>query len=432
MVERPLFGIGGNPVLHSRSPELFKILAGKKRNFDYVRVNADSAEELIGIFKDLGFSGMNITAPFKSDIIRFLNNIDGSAKKAGAVNLLKKEGGRINGYNTDYLGVVDSFRYNGIDIPGKKALVIGAGGAARAAIYGLKNEGAIVSVVNRGRERGESAASNLGIDLINKDDIEIFLKDTEIVVSTVESDSGIFDSGWIKTGGTLLTANYKKKSTVNTGPLHYSVLDGIDWLFFQGVPSFKILTGHKTKDLYPDYKKIKRKLSEEGKKYSKIYLTGFMGSGKSSVGKILAKTNGFRFYDIDREIELKKKLSIKEIFEKKGELYFRKIEKEALEIISGENNIVCSTGGGIVKNRDNREILIKDSVVVWIYSGLKDLSKRLDLLSRPLWNEKKPQEVEGLFMGRKNYYSETADIIVLNNRSAGLCAKNIFNEISKI
>lgn len=431
MAERPLFGVGGNPVLHSRSPELFNILAGEKKNFDYVRVNAESAEELISIFKTLDFSGMNITAPFKSDLIRFLDNIDEHAKNTGAVNLIKKEGSRIKGYNTDCLGVIDSLKYNRIDVSKKKALVIGAGGAARAAVYGLKSGGAKVSIVNRGREKGESAALDLGVDLIDKNTLEIFLKDTEIVINTIGGKTEILDPVWIKTGGILFSADYKKR-TVNTVPQHYSVFDGFDWLFFQGIPSFEILTGQKTKGLYRDYNKIKRKISEERKKNSKIYLTGFMGSGKSSVGKILAKKIGFRFYDIDREIELREKLSIKEIFAKKGELYFRKIEKKSLENISEENNIVCSTGGGIIINRGNREIIKKDSVVIWIYADLKGVAERVDMSSRPLWNRKEYGETEGLFLNRKNYYSETADIIMLNNKSAGRCAENIFNEISEI
>ncbi|MEN8153150.1 MAG: shikimate kinase [Acidobacteriota bacterium] len=431
MAERLLYGVGGNPVLHSKSPELFKILAGENRNFDYVRVKAESAEELIRLFEKLGFSGMNITAPFKSDIISYLDNIDDDAKKAGAVNLIKKIGEKIKGYNTDVKGVLDSFKFNGIEVEGKKTLVVGAGGAARAAIFGLKNEGAMVSVVNRSRERGKLTASDLGVDLIEKEKLELFLRDADIIVSTLDRDRDLINPEWIRKGAILLRADYKKRN-LEPASLHYSELDGFDWLFFQGVPSFEILTGSETEDLYLNYKNIKEKIAAGGKKPAKIYLTGFMGSGKSSTGRIMAEKGGYLFYDIDAEIEKSEGISIKKIFEEKGEKYFRKIEKVVLEKISRENNIICSTGGGIVKDPENRNILKKDSVVVWIYSDLKNILHRVDPFPRPLMNGKNQADMENLFKDRKNYYAEVADIIVPNNNNIENCSRSIYEEISKL
>ncbi len=140
-----------------------------------------------------------------------------------------------------------------------------------------------------------------------------------------------------------------------------------------------------------------------------IFLVGFMGSGKSTVGEILSKKTGLKFVDIDSEIEKKEKMSIKDIFEKKGEHYFRELEKKEIEEFSQKDGFVVSTGGGLGANPENMEKMKKHGVVVWLQVSLDEVLRRCGndknrpLLNQPLENLKK------LFEDRQKVYS-LADI----------------------
>ncbi len=145
-----------------------------------------------------------------------------------------------------------------------------------------------------------------------------------------------------------------------------------------------------------------------------IYLTGFRGSGKTTLGKELAKIKQMIFIDMDELIVEKTKLSIPEIFEKYGEAYFRKIESEILLEISANNNQVVSTGGGIIISEGNREILKKTGLCIYLtaspeitYERIKDDGNRPALTSSPL-----KKEIGEILKFRKPLYKETADLVL--------------------
>ena len=146
-----------------------------------------------------------------------------------------------------------------------------------------------------------------------------------------------------------------------------------------------------------------------------FYLVGMMGSGKSSVGKILANKLQFSIIDIDKEIEKDEKLSIKEIFEKKGENYFREIESKYL--LRKRNSAVVSCGGGIVLNKKNREFLKTSGYTIYLQSSIPTLEKRLlNKSSRPLLNNENLKEtLINLYSKRKKLYISTADITIITD-----------------
>lgn len=147
-----------------------------------------------------------------------------------------------------------------------------------------------------------------------------------------------------------------------------------------------------------------------------IYLVGFMGSGKSTIGKMLAEKLNMRFVDIDKEVEKSQSLQIKDIFAKFGEKYFRDLEKSKLKEYIGKTGYVVSTGGGLGADRQMMELMKQNGKVVWINASLDTILERCkNDTDRPLL--KLPfDDLSNLFEKRKEVYS-LADIVINSDDS---------------
>ena len=161
-----------------------------------------------------------------------------------------------------------------------------------------------------------------------------------------------------------------------------------------------------------------------------IYLVGFMGTGKSSVGCQLAKERGWNFIDLDELIELKEQRRIVDIFAKDGEAYFRKIEKNILKQVSTQKKFVVACGGGVVLDKDNIKLMKKTGRMICLYASPEQILKRVSLNNdRPLLNVEKPQKrIELLLKMRAPYYMQADKIIDTSNFSV----KQVVKKISKI
>ena len=156
-----------------------------------------------------------------------------------------------------------------------------------------------------------------------------------------------------------------------------------------------------------------------------------MGSGKSTVGKILAKKMAIPFIDLDHYIEVKNNKSITNIFKENGEAHFRELESDALSQIE-ESTVLVACGGGIVQNKINREKLLSTGKVVFLHTSIPEIAKRLkDSIDRPLLKEKERiQELTKIWNGRKDYYQETAHILVNTDRqSPNEISEDIFKQV---
>ena len=147
-----------------------------------------------------------------------------------------------------------------------------------------------------------------------------------------------------------------------------------------------------------------------------FYLIGMMGSGKSSVGKLLANKLEFSNIDIDNEIEKDEKLSIKEIFELKGENYFREIENKYL--LRKKKSAVVSCGGGIILNKKNREFLKTSGYTIYLKSSIPTLEKRLlNENGRPLLsNDNLKETLINIYSKRKTLYTSSANTTIITDR----------------
>lgn len=154
-----------------------------------------------------------------------------------------------------------------------------------------------------------------------------------------------------------------------------------------------------------------------------ISLVGYMGSGKSHISKILSEKLDFKLIDLDKEISRRNKLTIPEIFEKKGEIYFRKLEREALEeILATEENVVLSLGGGAPVYYNNMEIINHNSKSFFLRASINTLSERLSKQKekRPLIanisEENLPEFIAKHLFERNEFYSKAQFNINTDNR----------------
>ncbi|ACN98971.1 shikimate kinase [Sulfurihydrogenibium azorense Az-Fu1] len=160
-----------------------------------------------------------------------------------------------------------------------------------------------------------------------------------------------------------------------------------------------------------------------------IYLVGFMGSGKSTVGKLLADKTSRDFVDVDKLIEEREKMKIKDIFEKKGELYFRELEKKYLQELLNTQNLVVSTGGGLGADAENMNQMKKNGIVIWLDLNLNTILERIkNDENRPLLNQPL-DKIKKLFDERKKVYGLATYRINAENKTPFQIVEEILNKI---
>ncbi len=161
-----------------------------------------------------------------------------------------------------------------------------------------------------------------------------------------------------------------------------------------------------------------------------IYLVGFMGTGKTVVGKLLAKKLSRKCFDLDKLIEDKEGVSIPEIFSRNGEAYFRRLEKEALKKASNDKEVVVSCGGGVILDKDNIKLMKKTGMLVCLNAAPKVILKRISgNKGRPLLNVDNPlKRIELLLKMRAPFYAE-ADKTV---NTSQLTIKEVVAKIAKM
>lgn len=408
-----IFAVAGNPVLHSKSPAVFNA-AFQELSIDavYTRLAAWSAQDIVDTILAIGLKGVNITSPFKEGVIPFLDDMDGDARNIGAVNTVLAADGKLTGYNTDHLGVRHTFLQNGISLFQKKALVLGAGGAARAAAYGLTREGARVVICNRTLNKALQLALDFGCHAVPLGRVDDELEDADILVSCLPHLEGrIVNPAALTKRLTVLDANYGKESHLSRDARSRgcTVIDGREWLLFQAVEAFIRLTG-----LTAPLGKMRKALYDTpiGKKEN-VALVGFMGTGKTSVGGHLGRLTGKTVIDTDRAIEKETARSIQDIFASAGEAGFRAVEREVVRQIGHVSDAVIACGGGVVVDGENVATLKKNSVVVWLWASEETILKRVgDGMGRPLLSEERELVIERLLDSRRYRYACASDLIV--------------------
>lgn len=433
-----ILAVTGQPILHSKSPHLFREVFSKKAvDYSYFRIVSDDVSEVVQIMKELELTGLNVTAPFKAAIIPFLDSTDEEARAIGAVNTIVNKQGRLKGFNTDHIGVVESFRDKGIDPVGKRILIIGAGGAGRASIFGLKNMNANVFIIDIQEKWAQKAASDFSITSLPYSSLASEVPKADILILAVDSSIQTIKSEWISTNQIVFDINYKPSSLTETAKLNNCpLITGKEMLINQAVYGYFHFFGNE----YQTQKNEIKKAMLEGfnhsinnKQSQTIALTGFMGSGKTTIGKELAKLLSYEFIDCDVEVEKRIKKPIADFFVQEGEDKFREIETEVLRTLTRKSKIVLSCGGGAVIKKENRELLRTLTYPIWLYCDIETSLKRGNDGKRPLLNNTKPIETAtNLFNQRKNLYASTCELLLATGKKTPKQLANyLYEEISK-
>lgn len=407
-----LFAVTGKPIVQSKSPQMYNAaFADAGIDATYFRLAAESAEQAIFLFKQIELAGMNVTSPFKETIMPLLDEVHDEAQKIGGVNTIVNRNDKLHGYNTDYYGVIQSFEDAGIDLKDKKCVVLGAGGAAKAAAYGLLQKGAHVVIVNRTYDKAVAAAEKLGCQSAPAGQLQQIMGESEIIVSALTRHVNIVQPEWLKSSHIIFDANYKDSPLVKmANDKGCNVIDAEHWLLHQAVMSFELYTGQKSNTSV-----MQEALNDSlNAKFQTVSFIGMMGTGKTSLGKPLAEAMHRAFKDTDIAIVEKYKMTISEIFQRDGEPVFRRLEAEELSrSFHADVPYVVSCGGGIVKNENNRKLLKQNALVIWLVSSPKSILSRINISKRPLLQVDDPEKKLAELIGeRKALYAKTADLAI--------------------
>lgn len=391
------FGLTGNPLGHSLSKvihsELFKL---KNVDFTYELLPTDNLEKLFSAHLS-NLDGFNITIPYKTDIISFLNDVDDKVKLYNACNTVVNRDGVCTGYNTDVYGFLNTLKNCNITLENKKVLVLGSGGVSRMMVFESALSGAEVYIISRNRSKCEEIKeevrekTGLNVFVVSEDEIK---EDFDIVFNGTpcgmypEVLSLPIDFEKIINVPFVFDTIYNPRETLLTRLTKYcgnKAQNGLYMLVEQAAVAQKLFGGLEYND--EEVQAVVDKISIEPICLNKnIILVGPPGSGKSTIGKELADIFGLDFVDTDAEI-VRKYGKITDIFEKHGENFFRQLEREVLGSLVNKRNLLISTGGGIVVNSESMEKLCSDNdnIVVFINPSFDILLSRTSKFDdRPL------------------------------------------------
>ena len=451
-----VLGVIGNPIEHTLSPVIHNTISEKMGiNAVYVPIRVE--DDIQGAVKGawaMGFGGLNVTVPYKQDVMDSLVEVDELAKEIGAVNTLVPAEGGFKGFNTDMPGLFRALTFHGVSLEGKKAIVIGAGGASRAVCAMLVHYGAEkIYLINRSIEKAQDIAG------LSDKIVPLGIAENDPVGSYKDIPSGEYiafqcTSLGLRSGDPLLIDDdefYKKISygydliynpaetpfTLKLKSLGIPYDNGLTMLLYQAVIAF---------ELWFDVK-IPEEICEEARRalFRKVYkgcdnivLTGYMGSGKSSVGKKLAEKLGRTYIDVDEYIVESEKKTIPQIFDESGEEGFRAIETRALRELHNKyfGNAIIATGGGAVLRQENIDILSEMGNVFYLFADVETTFNRVKGdTNRPLLSSSDEEElrkkIETMIGQRRGYYEISADFFVdTNSKNIDDIVDEIINSVS--
>ncbi len=257
-----LFGVIGDPIEHSLSPILHNA-AFDHLKMDYVflafRVKKENVENALKGMRALDIHGLNVTMPHKSTVINYLDEIDQTSKSLNAVNTILNKDGRLCGFNTDGVGALRALEKNDVNLKGKKLLLLGAGGAARAIAYSLAQKVGELIILNRTGKQAENLAAvlrrNVNKKIVSKaltsSNVHESLKESDILVNATSVgmkpnvDQSLVAAEWLKPDLVVMDIVYNPVETKlirDAKKAKAKVVNGVEMLIYQGAASFTIWT----------------------------------------------------------------------------------------------------------------------------------------------------------------------------------------------
>ena len=394
------YGLIGEKLGHSFS----KIIHEKLADYTYDLIPL-SLEELDVFMREKEFSAINVTIPYKETVIPYLDEVDPKAAKMGAVNTVVQRNGKLFGYNTDYFGFRYMLEHNHIQIAGKKVLVLGRGGASKAVIAVLEDMGAAEI---------HTIYYKIAEDSISYETCYALHTDAQVIVNTTPVDM-YPNSGHTPIDLTPFT-KLEAVADVVYNPLRTRLVLDAEEKGCQAIGGLEMLVGQAkyAVEIFLDQSLPEDSIDVVYKdlmaERRNLVLIGMSGCGKSTLGKLAAEKLGKTFVDTDAEIIKRIGMSIADYFAAYGEDSFRKVESEVVQEISTQNNLVISTGGGVIKNPENIRWLKGNGTVIWIQRDPELLESGN---GRPLVPDQ--EAVRRLYKERLPLYTAAAETIIEND-----------------
>lgn len=398
------FGLLGEKLGHSYSPQIHSRL--KDYEYKLYEVARENVTEFLAATE---LSGMNVTIPYKKTVLDQLSWISEVGKKMGCVNTLVKKEDGWHGYNTDYYGFCALVKHSGIEVSGKKALVLGSGGASNTVCRALEDLGAAeILVISRS---GENNYDNIA----KHADAKIVVNTTPVGMYPNNGVSPLDLRVFTALDGVLDVVYNPSRTAIilQAEELGIPCASGLYMLVAQAKRAAELFT-----DTVIEDRVIGEITAELERQMLNIILVGMPGCGKSAIGRRLSEKTGMPLIEADREIIAMAGKEIPAIFAESGEPGFRAIETRVLAEAGKRSGCILSTGGGCITRPENYPLLHQNGQIIWIRRALKDLPTD----GRPL---SQANPLEKLYAERKDKYAAFADYTVDNSGTIDEAADTI-------
>lgn len=401
---KKVYGLLGRKLGHSWSVPIHQALGCE----DYRLIELEPEE--LGLFlarEDIG--GLNVTIPYKRDVMPFCDVIDEEARAIGSVNTLVRREGRLYGYNTDIEGFYYMLHRANICLKGKKVVILGSGGASLTAQTAAKRDGAreIVVISRSGPDNYENLSRRHADAqvLINTTPVGMWpnMAGRPVDLTCLPRLEAVADVIY-NPGRTDLLLQAEELGLRCTGglPMLAAQAVGAEERFFA-----ETIPGDEFAASIPD-DETEKIVSQLWRERTNLVLTGMPGCGKTTVGRALADLSGRPLVDLDGEIVRRAGRSIPEIFAREGEEAFRNLESQVLaEACAGHGQIIA-TGGGAVLRTDNRAAMRRTGRVYFLRRDLD----ALPVDGRPL---SQAGSLAEMYRVRRPLYQAAADVVIDNS-----------------
>lgn len=332
----------------------------------------------------------------------------------GAVNTIVRRNGKLIGHNTDYFGFSSMLQRSGVEVKGKKVLVLGSGGASVTAQKVLTEAGAQVIVISRS---GENNYLNLHLHA----DASLIVNCTPVGMYPNNGQSPVDLSLFANLGGVLDMIYNPSRTQLLIDAKDRGIVaeNGLWMLVAQGKESAEWFLGHALDDscIQATHEILRSQMEN-------IILIGMPGCGKSTVAALLGAETGRDVIDADEEIRRRAEMTIPKIFDRYGEHHFRALETEVLTSLGKSSGKIIATGGGCVTREENYLPLHQNGTIVWLQRSLDVLPKD----GRPLSQK---NNLEQMYRVRKPLYEKFADLTVCNDSTPEQAVQRILSLLNK-
>ena len=354
------YGLLGQRLLQSLAPEIHRELGNFR--YELFQLTPDKLDEF---FERKEFSGLNVTSPYETEVIRYCDELTPRAEAIGSVDTITvDENGRLTGDNCEYDGFIYTLEKCGIDVSGQKVLIFGSGESARTVKAVVRDIGAreIITVTEMGQVNYENFYEHSDSDIIiNTTSTGMYPRNGEKLLSLKRFPNlcGVLE---------LVYNPRRTKLICEAEDLNIPNSDSLSMVVAQ-----HYMTEVKFGRIQPDEELMKATYKIMSDKRKNIIFVGLPGCGKTTIAKVVAAKLGRPCIDLDKLIEMKAGVPLSSIFLAYGEKYYRELETETLKKITRNGGQVISTESGAVLSEENLYYIRQNGYVVWLTRDFDEL-----------------------------------------------------------